>query len=129
MIITYVSMFLGVVIGFALAGPLGGMAGTMLGGAMGMMVSGVTKATRRIPADAEFAHDERRLLCITKGQVATATFLRDAGSGRWLDVERCTLCEPAEPVTCQKRCLVMMRDTLPPRRNRVRADASTSSAV
>jgi hypothetical protein len=125
MIVTYVGMFLAVVLGFALAGPLGAAVGAILGMAMGMMLSGVVEATRKARAGAEVVREERRLLCVPKGQVATATFVREAGTRRWLDVERCTLCEPEEKVGCQKRCLLLMRDTLGTRRAPVAVDATT----
>jgi hypothetical protein len=51
--------------------------------------------------------------------------VRDAGTSRWLDVERCTLCTPEEQVGCQKRCLLLMRDTLGTRRTPVAVGAST----
>ena len=125
---TYVGMFLGLLLGFALAGPLGGGLGVMLGLVMGMMLSGVDDATRKIPAGAVLAREQRRLLCVPKGQVATATFVRDADTSHWLDVERCNLCEPEDQVGCQKRCLILMRDTLPPRQNPVHRAPAGSSA-
>ena len=124
MIVTYVGMFVGVVLGFAF-GPLGAGLGVVLGLAMGMMVSGVMEATRKVPADAELFREERRLLCVPKGQVATATFVRDEATSRWFDVERCTLCEPGEKVGCHKRCLLLMRDTLGTQRTPVAVDATT----
>ena len=123
MMFSYVGMFLGLVLGFSLAGPLGAALGTVLGFVMGMMAAGVTRATIAIPADAVLVREQQRLLCVPKGQVATATFVRDAGTNRWLDVERCTLCEPEDQVGCQKRCLLLMRDTLGRHRHPARADA------
>ncbi|MBM4059503.1 MAG: hypothetical protein FJ265_00190 [Planctomycetes bacterium] len=121
MIITYVGMCAGLLLGFAAAGPLGAALGVLVGLAIGMALSGVTEAKARIPAGAVLAREEQRLLCIPKGQVATATFVRDAHTNRWLDVERCSLCEPQDQVACQKRCLLLIRDALPAQKHAAHA--------
>jgi hypothetical protein len=120
MILTFLGMFLGMLVGFAMAGPLGGMLGIALGGVSGMLLNGARDAVQRPHAGVEPVREEQHLLCIPKGQVATATFLRDAQDGRWLDVARCSLCTPEGEVGCAKRCLHMIRSTLPPRRHPAR---------
>lgn len=119
MVTSYVGMFLGLLLGFAFGGPLGAALGVFLGLAMGMMWSTVSRVTIPVPAGTALVHEAHRLLCMPKGQVATATFVRDVAKSRWVDVERCTLCEPEDKVACAKRCLTMMRDTLPSRQNPV----------
>lgn len=121
MVTTYVGMFFGLLLGFALGGPLGGALGIFLGTAVGMMLTVVPKTTIDVRPGTALVREEHHLLCMPKGQVATATFVRDAERSRWLDVERCTLCDPAEKVACAKRCLSLMRDTLPSRKNPVQA--------
>jgi hypothetical protein len=121
MVTTYVGMFFGLLLGFALGGPLGAALGVFLGFAMGMMIASVPKTVCQAAPGATLVREEHRLLCMPKGQVATATFVRDVEQSRWLDVERCTLCEPEEKVGCAKRCLTLMRDTLPSRKNPVQA--------
>lgn len=121
MVTTYVGMFFGALLGFVLGGPLGAALGVFLGFAMGMMLTTVPATTIKAPAGAELVREEHRLLCMPKGQVATATFVRDVEQSRWLDVEQCTLCTPEDKVACAKRCLTLMRDTLPSRKNPVQA--------
>jgi hypothetical protein len=117
MVVTLLGTFLGLVLGFAMAGPAGGTIGAVGGAVIGMLWAGAIGATARVPMPAHLVREQHALLCEPKGQVATATFLRDAVTNRWLDVERCTLCEPADQVGCNKRCLVLMRDVLPPRKH------------
>lgn len=126
MIATYLAMFLGLVVGAIFGGTAGGALGAMLGGALGMMWTGAGNAVRR--TGALVVREELHVLCIPKGQVATATFLRDAGTGRWADVERCTLCSPEDQVLCNKRCLVLVRDALPRRRHPVRPTTAAPTA-
>jgi hypothetical protein len=118
--ITFVGMFLGMLVGLAAAGPLGAVLGIALGGAGGLLVAGARNAVQQATPGVATVREEQRLLCMPKGQLATATFVRDAQDGRWLDVERCSLCTPEGEVGCEKRCLHMMRDTLPPRRHAAR---------
>lgn len=119
MITTYLGMLVGLLLGGAAGGPLGAALGLMVGGACGMTWAGVTNAVAKPRPGAELVREDVNLLCVPKGQVAAATFVRETGTGRWLDVERCTLCTPQDEVTCQKRCLLLVRDTLPARRHPV----------
>ena len=121
MITTFVAMFLGMVLGTAAGGPRFGVLGIMIGGVVGMLLRGTANEVEQAPADAELVREEQRLLCVPKGQVATATFVREAQQGRWLDVARCTLCTPEDDVQCEKRCLVLIRDVLPSRKHPVEA--------
>ncbi len=123
MIITYAAMLVGMLVGLAAVGPLGGVLGIVVGGAAGMLLAGAGGAVQRTDTGADTVRETQTLLCIPKGQVATASFVRDASDGRWLDVERCTLCTPADEVGCAKRCLHLLRDVLPPRRHPVRQSA------
>ncbi len=120
MITAFLGMLLGAVLGTAAVGPLGGVLGIMIGGVCGMLLAGAMDAVEHARAGAELVREEQRLLCVPKGQVATATFVRDAQNGRWLDVERCTLCTPEDDVPCQKRCLLLIRDSLPRRKHPVK---------
>ena len=121
MITTFVAMFLGMVLGTAAGGPRFGVLGIMIGGVVGMLLRGTANAVEQAPEGAELVREEQRLLCVPKGQVATATFVRDAQHGRWLDVARCTLCTPEDDVLCEKRCLSLLRDVLPSRKHPVEA--------
>ena len=121
MITTLVAMFVGMVVGTAAGGPSMGALGIVVGAVVGMLLRGTADAVQRAPADAELVREEQQLLCMPKGQVATATFVRDAQQGRWLDVERCTLCTPEDDVRCEKRCLLLVRDVLPARTHPVEA--------
>jgi hypothetical protein len=119
MITTLLAMFVGMAVGTALAGPLGGVLGTILGLGMGMIWSETRDAVTRARPNAALVREDLRVLCMPKGQVASATYVREAATGRWLDVERCSLCTPADQVGCAKRCLHLVRDSLPPRRHPV----------
>lgn len=119
MFTTFLAMFAGLVFGFVGFGPLGGALGVALGAVCGLLLAGSRSAVQQPSAGATLVHEQQRLLCVPKGQVATATFVRDANDGRWLDVERCSLCTPEQEVGCEKRCLHLMRDTLSPRKHRV----------
>jgi hypothetical protein len=119
MIAAFVGAGIGVVLGSALGGPFGGALGVLLGAMLGMLWAAGTDVVDPVPAGAHVAREQHRLLCVPKGQVASATFVRDAHSGRWLDVERCSLCSPEHEVGCQKRCLLLMRDAVPARRHPV----------
>ena len=113
MITTLLGSFLGLLFGLVLAGPLGAVFGVVVGTSLGMLWSGSGEAARPIPAGAKIVHEEQNLMCETKGRVATASFLRDAQSGAWLDVDACSLCDPNDEVHCAKRCLVLIRGALP----------------
>lgn len=123
MITSLLGAFLGLLFGVAIAGPLGGALGVVVGMSMGMLWSGSRDAVRRIPADAKIVNEEQNLMCETKGRVATASFLRDAGTGAWLDVDRCSLCTPDDKVQCAKRCLVLIRGVLPAHRHPIQTHA------
>lgn len=108
----YVGLFLGLAVGATVAGPFGGALGAVIGLVIGMIWAMAVDPSSRIPADAVLVKEERHLLCMPKGQLATTTFVRDAGTRRWLDVERCSLCHPSDHIECGKRCLSLMRDTV-----------------
>jgi hypothetical protein len=126
MIITYAAMVLGMLVGYLAAGPLGGVLGTLLGAASGLLLAGSRDAVQRPGEGAGTVTEQEVLLCIPKGQIAQATFVRDARDGRWLDVERCSLCAPEDEVGCAKRCLHLLRDTLPPRKHPVPQSAPST---
>lgn len=120
MFTTFVAMLVGMLFGTAIAGPLGGVLGIVVGIVGGMLLVGARDAVEEPGAEAVLVREEEQLLCVPKGQVATATFVRDARNGHWLDVARCSLCTPENEVGCAKRCLWLMRDTLPARKHPVR---------
>ncbi|MGB3968923.1 MAG: hypothetical protein WBO45_19480 [Planctomycetota bacterium] len=124
MFTTLLAMVVGAVAGAAMAGPLGGVLGTMFGLVAGVTVSGVRDAVARAAPGAAVVREDVRVLCVPTGQVATASYVREAGTGKWLDVARCSLCTPADNVACAKRCLLLVRDSLPPRRHPVAAPAA-----
>lgn len=119
MITTLLGICFGALLGVTAAGPLGGALGAILGAMTGMMWSGSREAARPLPVGTAAVREEQHLLCETKGRVASATFVRDADTGAWADVERCSLCSPADDVRCAKRCLVLIRGVLPARRHPV----------
>ncbi len=116
MIAAYVGMFFGLVLGLILAGPAGGVVGVVAGMSLGMLWSSVADARIKPAAGTPLAHDEQSILCVPRGRVADVTYTRDARNGRWLDVERCSLCTPENEVDCAKRCLMLIRDAVPSRR-------------
>ncbi|GAB4152821.1 MAG: hypothetical protein Fur0037_21650 [Planctomycetota bacterium] len=120
MITTMLGALIGLLFGSVFAAAPGGAIGAILGMSLGMLWAGSKNAVFRIPQGAATVDDEQHLLCEVKGRVATASFVRDAATGAWLDVSRCSLCSPDDSVTCAKRCLVMIRGVLPARRNPVR---------
>jgi len=126
MIATYVGMFLGLILGLIMVGPMGGIVGVVVGMPMGMLWSSVSDARRKVPEGAEVVRENQSILCEPKGHVASVAFLRDAHTGKWLDVERCDLCTPEDEVGCAKRCLLLIRDALPRRKHAVRAAAPTA---
>lgn len=110
-----IGMMLGCVLGLAVAGVPGAMMGVVVGAALGLLWTSTVATPLRPAFGAPLLREECSLLCIPGGQVAQVTLVRDARSGQCLDVERCTLCRPAERVACRKRCLVLARDVLPRR--------------
>lgn len=125
MLARFVGMFFGFVLGYVVAGPVGGAVGLGLGMVTGLLWESVKQAWTPVPTGAAVVHESQAILCIPKGQVATVDYLRDAGSGRWLDVAKCTLCDPEDKVGCAKRCLHLVRDVLPPRKHPVQQPAAT----
>ncbi len=121
MILLIVSMALGLMFGAALAGELGAALGTVFGMAMGLMWQSVRKTTSRPLEDSVPQSKRERVLCIPNGHVAECMFVRDQRTGRWMDVESCSLCDPPTEVRCAKRCLVLMNDAAIVRRPRVHA--------
>jgi hypothetical protein len=110
MILPIVGMALGLMIGAVLAGEMGAALGTVFGMVVGLMWQSVRKATSRPLEDPIPQSMRERVLCIPNGQVAECMFTRDQRTGRWMDVESCSLCDPPTQVRCAKRCLVLMND-------------------
>ncbi len=105
----------GLVLGTLAAGPPGGSLGSIIGLVFGLlMLTGREAVGLREGAKTHLKKE--RLLCIPKGQVAECSFLREDGTGRWLDVASCSLCNPAEEISCMKRCLILMNDMVGPRK-------------
>jgi hypothetical protein len=127
MITTLLAMIAGMAAGTAMAGPLGGVLGTILGLGFGMMWCGVRDAVARPRPGAELVRESLSVLCVPTGQVASATYVREAATGRWLDVARCSLCTPEDQIGCAKSCLHLVRDSLPPRRHPVVTAPATSA--
>ncbi len=121
MILPIVGIALGLMFGAALAGELGAALGTVFGMAMGLMWQSVRKTTSRPLEDSVPQSQRERVLCIPNGQVAECMFVRDQRTGRWMDVESCSLCDPPTQVRCAKRCLVLMNDAAIVRGPRVHA--------
>jgi hypothetical protein len=109
MIATLCGMSLGLLFGLIAAGPMGGLFGIAIGAVLGLLAAGAPANVRKPAADAALVREDQHLLCIPNGQVATATFVRDAGTGQWLDVERCSLSPPGADLKCEKNCLVLIR--------------------
>ena len=105
--------FFGVALGYLVQGPLGAGLGAVLGCAAGGLLAAFSPIVTKVPTGTPVTQDKQSVLCENRGRVAEATFVRDAKTGRWLDVAECTLCTPQEAVTCAKRCLVLMRDVAP----------------
>jgi hypothetical protein len=121
MIATLVGMLLGLIFGLIAAGPTGGAFGIAIGAVLGLLAAGAPANAIRPAADAELVREDQQLLCVPKGQVATTTFVRDAGTGQWLDVERCSLTPPGTDLHCDKNCLVLVRGVLPGKKHPVAA--------
>ena len=121
MIHPIVSMALGMMIGAVLAGELGAALGAVLGMVMGLMWQSVRKTTSRPLKEPIPQCQRERVLCIPNGQVAECMFVRDQRTGRWMDVESCSLSDPPTRVRCAKRCLVLMNDAAIVRGPRVHA--------
>ncbi|MFO1077592.1 MAG: hypothetical protein U1E73_07685 [Planctomycetota bacterium] len=111
MILMYVGMALGAVVGYFAAGPVGGAIALGIGALLGLMLAAARDAWIKVPAGTPVEHCQRAQLCVPKGQVADVTYVRDARNGRWLDVARCSLCTPEDEVGCEKRCLLLVRDS------------------
>jgi hypothetical protein len=123
MITTLLGAFLGILFGAVIAGPLGAALGAVVGTAIGMLWAGSREAVQPLPSDGKVVHEEQNLMCENKGRVATASFLRDAHTGAWLDVEKCSLCDPNDQVQCAKRCLLLIRGVLPASKHPVETHA------
>ena len=106
---------LGSLLGYSFLGPAGAFLGIVVGGALSGIAVSARPAARKAPAGTKLARDRQPVLCETRGQFAEATFVRDARTGAWLDVADCTLCTPPEKVSCEKRCLLLIRDVAPAR--------------
>jgi hypothetical protein len=113
-----VSTAIGFGLGFLLAGALGGILGIGLGMVFALLLASSREAVEEVHDDTNVHREHERLLCVPKGQVADCVLLRDDDSGRWVDVERCSLSRPPTVPTCAKRCLVFMNDLAPKRRRR-----------
>ncbi|HEX6810594.1 MAG TPA: hypothetical protein VF384_03120 [Planctomycetota bacterium] len=113
-------MGFGCVVGVAAAGALGGSLGIVAGAIAGALFTDIVDRSKRVAAGTPLVREEQRILCVPRGQVAQATFVRDAAHGRWLDVERCSLCAPDREIQCEKRCLPLIRSALPPRKHPAR---------
>jgi hypothetical protein len=108
------SVVLGAGIGFAVAGPNGGMVGCVFGATFAMLWNSARGSTRLIAPGSVVQHERHTLLCIPTGQFADVELAHDGH--HWCDVSACSLCRPADKVACRKRCLDLMNDNHPPGR-------------
>ena len=110
------SVFLGASLGYAIAGPNGGMIGAVFGATFAMLWQSARSSTHLILPGRPVLRERHKLLCIATGQFAAVELAHDGR--QWCDVESCSLCSPADKVECRKRCLDLMNDNHPPGRNR-----------
>jgi hypothetical protein len=95
----------------AIVGPYFALAGLAVGALIAggwLMITGVGHDVG--PAVLE-KHTER-VLCVPRASIAECDMTRDAQTGRWLNIERCSICSPESNVDCEKRCLIVMNDTV-----------------
>jgi hypothetical protein len=101
-------------IGFALGATIGPYA-AIAGLALGLLVAGgwlmITSVSQDVGVPIVEQHTER-VLCVPNASIAECEMTREAQTGRWLDVHRCSICTPEDNIDCEKRCLLVMNDTV-----------------
>ena len=110
MILTLTVMLVGLAIGFAMAGATGAALGAVCGVAIGMLLRAVWPSTRRMWPGQEVQRRSVSVMCVPKGSQAECVLVQDAATGRWVDVERCSLAPTEDDVRCPKECLRMMNE-------------------
>ena len=112
-------MFLAIfmsVLGFAIGALLGGETGGLIGLGVGLGVTLIWLfvTDRRLKTsrlDVVPKHETRKLVCIPNALVAECDMVRDEKTGKWVDVEGCSVFFPTCDVTCEKRCLALMNES------------------
>ncbi len=102
-------LVLGAAVGLVFAGATGGVLGAVAGMVLGLGWHAVATNTTPLPHGHAAEKVQRKIMCVGRGAMAECTFLRDSSSGRWLDVESCSLYPGGHP-ECAKRCLRLMED-------------------
>lgn len=90
-----------------------GPVGAGIGLAIGLGAAAIWMAHDGLPAAGPVGHERRieRVLCVPHASIAEVEMTRDKRSGLWLNVERCSICEPEDRILCDKCCLIVMNDT------------------
>ncbi len=102
------------VIGFILGLLAGAVTGTEVGAyagaAFGLLVGLTVHVLLWMRAHAGNTPTAERhlVMCTPYGQQADCEFVGDAGTGRWYDVQRCSLLDDPTHVDCDKGCVRLM---------------------
>lgn len=97
----------GLVVGASTGTEMGAFAGAMLGMFVGLAIFGFFRVRARL-GDAPTV-ERHRVMCTPLGHAADCEFAGDLKTGRWYDVNRCSLLRPANQVDCDKGCLRQLR--------------------
>ena len=112
MFLTIFMAVLGFAIGALLGDETGGLVG--LGVGLGGTLVYLFITDRRLKAslrDVVPVQETRKLVCIPNALVAECDLVRDEKTGKWVDVQGCSVFFPTCDVTCEKRCLALMNDS------------------
>lgn len=112
-------MFLAIfmaVLGFAIGALLGGETGGLVGLAIGFVFTVVwlfvnDRRLKTSRLDVVPKKEKRKLVCIPNALVAECDLVRDEKTGKWVDVQGCSVFFPTCDVTCEKRCLALLNDS------------------
>ncbi len=102
-----------IVLGSLAIGTIFGPVGAGIGAAIGLSIAAVWIAIEGLPQSgpAVIETHTERVLCVPHASIAECKMTRDATTGLWLNVEKCSLCEGEDKILCEKCCLVVMNDT------------------
>lgn len=113
MVRLFFGLILGAAAGALIAGALGGALGALCGAGLALAWVSLRRNRPTIPANTPVRRESHRVMCIPRGEVANCVLLRDERTGRFLDVETCSLEPEGAPPRCAKRCFDMLKFEAP----------------
>ncbi len=99
----------GLILGAGSGTETGAFFGAVVGMSAGLLVYGLSWMRNNLGSAPTL--EQHRLICTPQGALADCELEGDLETGRWTNVQRCSLLHPVNDVYCEKTCLRLMNDS------------------